>query len=90
MILGFLYISSEKGGIWRLCGDLKKNIGEPSPKVATLRSDDVPIFISPTSRRCDFTTSLGLNQQDFFRYKVKSDEFKGGDRRERIEKTAQA
>ena len=25
-----------KDGIWRLCGDLEKKIGEPSPNVATL------------------------------------------------------
>ena len=42
LILGFLCISSEKGGIWRLCGDLKKKIGEPSRNITMLRSDDVP------------------------------------------------
>ena len=38
MILGFLCISSEKkGGIWKLCGDLKKEIGgELSLDVVTL------------------------------------------------------
>ena len=35
MILDFLCISGEKGGIWRLCGDLKKEIGEPSLNIAT-------------------------------------------------------
>ena len=35
MILDFLCISGEKGGIWRMCGDLKKEIGEPSLNVAT-------------------------------------------------------
>ena len=27
LILGFLCISGEKGGIWKLCGDLNKEIG---------------------------------------------------------------
>ena len=27
LILGFSCISIEKGGIWKLCGDLKKEIG---------------------------------------------------------------
>ena len=44
LILGFLCISSEKGGIWRLCEDLKKKIGEPSPNVVT-------------SQRCKVTMS---------------------------------
>ena len=52
LILHFLCISSENGSIWRMCGGLKKDIGEPSPNVATLRSEDMPIFIIPTSRRC--------------------------------------
>ena len=30
LILGFLYILSEKGGIWRLCGDLKRRLEESS------------------------------------------------------------
>ena len=30
MILGFLYISGEKGDIWRLCGDLKRRLEESS------------------------------------------------------------
>ena len=30
LILGFLYISGEKGGIWRLCGDLKRRLEESS------------------------------------------------------------
>ena len=42
MILGFLCISGEKGGIGMLCGDLKKEIGgELSLNVAMLRSCDV-------------------------------------------------
>ena len=37
LILGFSCISGEKGGIWKLCGDLKKKIGgELSLNVATL------------------------------------------------------
>ena len=35
LILGSLCISSEKSGIWRLCGDLKKEIREPSLNIAT-------------------------------------------------------
>ena len=36
LILGFLCISSEKCSIWKLCGDLKKEIGgELSLNVAT-------------------------------------------------------
>ena len=31
LILGILCISGENGGNWRLCGGLKKEIGEPSP-----------------------------------------------------------
>ena len=53
LILGFLCTSSEKGGIWRLYGDLKKENGEPSSNIATLRSDDLPVFISLTSQHCD-------------------------------------
>ena len=46
MILNFLCISGEKGGIWNLCGDLKKEIGAKlSLNIATLRSYDV----QPTS-----------------------------------------
>ena len=30
LILGFLCISGEKGGIWRLCGDLKRRLEESS------------------------------------------------------------
>ena len=29
LILGFLCISGEKDDIWKLCGDLKKKIGDP-------------------------------------------------------------
>ena len=44
LILGLLCTSSEKGGIWRLYGDLKKENGEPSSNIAT-------------SQRCDVRTS---------------------------------
>ena len=30
MILGFLCVSGEKGGIWRLCRDLKRRLEESS------------------------------------------------------------
>ena len=44
MILDFLCISGEKGGIWKLCGDLKKNIGgELSLNVTTLQHRDVEV-----------------------------------------------
>ena len=42
LILGFLCIADEKGGTWRLCGDVKKEIGEPSLNVATFQSRDIP------------------------------------------------
>ena len=38
LILGFLCISGEKYGIWRLCGDLKRRLEESS----TLQCHDVP------------------------------------------------
>ena len=47
LILGFLCISGEKGGIWRLCKDLKRRLEESSAStsqrrdVVTLRSYDV-------------------------------------------------
>ena len=42
LILGFLCISSEKCCIWKLCGDLKKEIrGELSLNVVTLQHCDV-------------------------------------------------
>ena len=45
LILGFLCISGEKGGIWKLCGDLKKEIGgELSLNVATFQRSDVATF----------------------------------------------
>ena len=43
MILVFLCISGEKGGIWRLCGDVKKEIGEPSLNVMTFSRRDVKV-----------------------------------------------
>ena len=43
-ILGFLCILGEKGGTWRLCGDVKKEIGEPSLNVATSQHCDVEII----------------------------------------------
>ena len=59
LILGFLCISCEKGGIWRLCGDVKKEIGEPSLNVVTLRSYDVqPTSANVTTfQRCNVATS---------------------------------
>ena len=44
VILGFFCIASEKGGIWRPCGDLKKEIGgEPNLNVATFQRRDVDV-----------------------------------------------
>ena len=43
LILGFLCISGEKGGIWRLCGDVKKEIGEPRLNVAMLGRHNVEV-----------------------------------------------
>ena len=44
LILDFLCISSEKGGGWKLYGDLKKEIeGEPSLNVATFQHCDVEV-----------------------------------------------
>ena len=46
LILGFSCISGEKGSIWKLCGDLKKEIGgELNLNVVMLRSYD----LHPTS-----------------------------------------
>ena len=80
LILSFLCTSSEKGSIWRLCGDLKKKNGEPSLNVTTLRLDDVPIFISPTSRRRRDLIS------EIFRYKEEMTNSNG----RRTKKTTQA
>ena len=64
LILGFLCILGEKCDIWKLCGDLKKEIGrELSRNVVTLRSYDV----QPTST--NVVTSSGPIQRKFFRYK---------------------
>ena len=42
LILNYLCISGEKGGIWKLCGDLKKEIGgELSLNVTMLQRHDV-------------------------------------------------
>ena len=44
LILDFLCISGEKGEIWKLCGDLKKEIGgELNLKVSTLQRRDVEV-----------------------------------------------
>ena len=41
LILGSLCILGEKGGIWRLFGDLKKEIREPSLNVVTFQRCDI-------------------------------------------------
>ena len=41
LILSFLCTSGEKGDIWRLCGDLKKENGEPSSNFAMPSSHDI-------------------------------------------------
>ena len=51
LILGVLCISGENNGNWRLCGGLKKEIGEPSSKVAILRSG------VSAAQRCDISKS---------------------------------
>ena len=43
LILGFSCISSEKGGIWKLCGDLKEIGGELSLNVAASQRRDVEV-----------------------------------------------
>ena len=43
LILSFLCISSENGSIWRLCGHVKKEIGEPSLNVVTSQCRKVEI-----------------------------------------------
>ena len=43
MILGFLCISGEKGSIWRLCGDMKKEIREPNLNIVTSQRHDIEI-----------------------------------------------
>ena len=43
LILGFLCISGEKDSIWRLCGDVKKEIGEPSLNAMTFSRCDVEV-----------------------------------------------
>ena len=81
LILGFLCISGEKGNIRRLCGDLKKEIGELSlnvakfqlhdvltlrrPNVITFRSYDVQPFISPTSLHSNVATLPELCQCEY-------------------------
>ena len=45
LILGFLCISGEKGDIWKMCGDLKKEIREElSLNVATSQCRDVEVI----------------------------------------------
>ena len=86
LILDFLCTSGEKGGIWRLCRDLKKENGEPSPNVMTLRSDDVLVFISPTSRRSNVRTFQHHEDliSEILRYKGEGTSFEKGRRREEI------
>ena len=51
LILDFLCTSGEKGGIWRLCGDLKRRLEESS--ASTSRHSNVAMFSRrdvPTSR----------------------------------------
>ena len=57
LIIGFLCISGENDGVWKLCEGLKELIEDPSPMsrrphVATLRSNN-------------FVASLGLGQREF-------------------------
>ena len=76
LLLGFLCTSCEKGGMWRLYEDLKKENGKTSSNFAAFRSDDVPIFINPTSRHCwDLISKI-------LRYKGKRQVLKGKIRNE--------
>ena len=67
LILGFSCISGEKGGIWKLCGDLKKEIGgELSLNVATFQSCDVL-----TSRRPNIATLRSYDVHSMCQYLTK-------------------
>ena len=61
LILGFLCTSGEKGGIWRLCGDLKKENGEPSSNIEKLQCRDVEVRRRACLHQPNVATLLGLN-----------------------------
>ena len=75
LILGFLCISGEKSSILRLYESLEKKNVEPSSNVATLRSDDIPSSISPTSGRCDVVAAW-LTRFFDIKKKKENDEWK--------------
>ena len=85
IILGFLCILGEKGGIRRLCGDLKRRLQESSAstsrgsKVATLRSYDTQPTLANIAmlRRRDV---IGTLPARIFRYKNKNE--KGSEEKE--------
>ena len=79
MIFSFLCTSSEKGGIWMLYRDLKKENGEPSSNIVTLRLDVVLVFISPMSQCCYVRDLIN----EILRYKAEVMSCEGrGERRE--------
>ena len=65
----------ENDGICKLYGGMEKKNGESSSNVATLRLDNVSIFINPTSRR----------RWDFVRENIKLKRVTNGKRRRRGE-----
>ena len=52
LILGCLYVSGENGSVLRLCGGVKKYIGNPNPNVTTYQGRNVEVsqIHSPTSQ----------------------------------------
>ena len=87
LILGFSCISGEKCGIWRLCGDLNKEIGEPSLNITMSQHSDVEFVRRAALHQPNITTSPGLGQLEF--QKRRKGKKMGGTRYEK-EKTTQA
>ena len=58
LILSYLCISGKNGGIWSMCGGLKKQIRDSSPKVATFQHSNII-----TSRRLNVATLRSEMQQ---------------------------
>ena len=88
LILSFLCISGEKGSTWRLCGDVKKKIGEPSLNVVTLlRSYEMQptsVNVATFQRR----NVDGIQSTSFLWYiKKKNDKNKGGSTRSKTKTT---
>ena len=64
LILGFLCISSENGGVWRLCEGLKEYIEDLSLTSQRLNVVMLRLDNSVAQRR-DVATSSGLGQREF-------------------------